>query len=166
MPPHPRWLLALPDAIAQLEALDRELLTRRDLEQLLGVSKPRAAILMRAFGAGQTGNVRTLERASLLKQLRARRKGVAFSGEVDRRARVMTTLRQARITGIRVAVAPDVRSTRLAGLPAGVTIAPGRIAVEFTGARDAVARLFALAQALINDYDRFEDLVGRGGESG
>jgi len=26
-----------------------------------------------------------------------------------------------------------------------------------------VGRLFALAQALTNDYDRFEDLVGRGG---
>jgi hypothetical protein len=53
----------------------------------------------------------------------------------------------------------------LAGLPAGVTIAPGRIEVHFAGARQAVARLFALAQALTNDYDRFEDLVGREGES-
>lgn len=165
MPPHARWLLKIPDAIRQLEALDRDLLTRRDLEQLFGVSKARAAILMRTFGADQTGNVRTLPRATLLKHLRARRKGVAFSGEVDRRARVMASLRQARITGIRVPVAPDVRSTRLAGLPDGVTVGPGRIAVEFAGAREAVARLFALAQALVNDYDRFEDLVGRGGES-
>ena len=28
----PQWLLAIPDAIRQLEALDRELLTRRDIE--------------------------------------------------------------------------------------------------------------------------------------
>lgn len=165
MPPQPRWLLAIPDAIRQLEALDRDLLTRRDLEQLFGVSKARAAILMRTFGADKTGNARTLDRAALLKQLRAQRKGRAFSGEVDRRERVMTALRRARITGIKVPVAPEVLSVKLAGLPAGVTVTPGRIEVQFAGAREAVARLFALAQALTNDYDRFEDLVGRGGES-
>jgi hypothetical protein len=48
----------------------------------------------------------------------------------------------------------------------GVTVARGRIEVQFDGARDAVGRLFALAQALTNDYERFEDLVGGGeGES-
>ena len=34
--------------------------------------------------------------------------------------------------------------------------------VRFDGAEDALARLFALAKALGNDYDRFEALVGRG----
>jgi hypothetical protein len=58
-----------------------------------------------------------------------------------------------------------VFSLKLAGLPAGVTVVPGRIEVQFSGAGDAVARPFALAQGLSNDYDRFEDLVGRGGES-
>ena len=52
---------------------------------------------------------------------------------------------------------------KLAGLPEDVTVERGRIEVRFTGAREAVGRLFALAQALTNDYDRFEDLVGRGG---
>ena len=51
VPASPRWLLAIPDAIHQLNALDRPLLTRRDLEALFGVSRARAATLMRAFGA-------------------------------------------------------------------------------------------------------------------
>ena len=51
MPAKPRWLLAIPDAISQLEALDRTLLTRRDIEQLFGVSRARAATLMQTFGA-------------------------------------------------------------------------------------------------------------------
>ena len=34
--------------------------------------------------------------------------------------------------------------------------------MRFSGAQDAVGRLFALAQALTNDYERFETLVGRG----
>ena len=45
MPARPSWLLAIPDAIEQLEALGRPLLTRRDLERLFGVSRARAATL-------------------------------------------------------------------------------------------------------------------------
>jgi hypothetical protein len=163
LPAHPRWLLAIPDAIQQLEDLDREWLTRRDLEQLFGISKPRAAVLMRTFGAERLGNVRMLARTQLLRHLRAKKKSAAYGGEVDRRERLITALRRARVSGIRVPVAVSVLSLKLAGLPDGVTVARGRIEVQFSGAREAVGRLFALAQALTNDYERFEDLVGRGG---
>ena len=78
MPATPRWLLAIPDAIQQLEALDRDLLTRRDVEQLFGVSRARAATLMQTFGAALTGHQRTLPRAQLLRQLRKHRARAAF----------------------------------------------------------------------------------------
>ena len=162
MPATPRWLLAIPDAIRQLEQLDRELLTRRDVEQLFGVSRARAATLMQTFGAEMTGTQRTLPRTQLLRQLRRHRTRAAFRGEATRRDRVVTAIRQARLTGIRVAVPRAALEARLAGLPAGVSVEPGRIEVRFRGAQDAVGRLFALAQALTNDYDRFETLVGRG----
>ena len=55
---------------------------------------------------------------------------------------------------------PSRRSRRrLSGLPEGVSVEPGRIEVRFSGAKDAVGRLFALAQALTNDYEQFEALV-------
>ena len=57
---------AIPDAISQLEQLERTLLTRRDIEHLFGVSKVRAAALMKTFGAEMTGNQRTLPRTKLL----------------------------------------------------------------------------------------------------
>ena len=82
--------------------------------------------------------------------------------EADRRARLLTELRTARLTGIRVAVPVEALEGRLASLPEGVQVARDRIEVRFSGAQEAVARLFALAQALSNDYDRFETLVGRG----
>ena len=66
VPAKPRWLLSIPDAISQLEQLDRQLLTRRDIERLFGVSKARAATLMQTFGAELTGNQRTLPRTKLL----------------------------------------------------------------------------------------------------
>ena len=162
MPARPRWLLAIPDAIRQLDALDREFLTRRDIERLFGVSKVRAAQLMATFGAGRTGHLLTLPRAALLRQLRRHRKRAAFRGEEARRERVVTAIRKARLTGIRVAVPVEALEARLSGLPAGVSVEPGRIEVRFSGAKDAVGRLFALAQALTNDYERFEALVEGG----
>ena len=166
VPAKPRWLLAIPDAITQLEALDQDLLTRRDLERLFGVSKVRATQLMTAFGAGRTGHLLTLPRAALLRQLRRPRTRAAVRGEATRRDRVVTAIRQARITGIRVAVPREAREARLAGLPDGVSVAPGRIEVRFSSAKDAVGRLFALAQALTNDYERFEALVEGGDLAG
>ena len=167
MPAPPRWLLAVHDAIRQLEALDRDLLTRRDVERLFGVSRARAAQLMRTFGAELVGASRVLRRTELLRQLRKYRQRAAFRGEEERRTRLVAELRQARLTGIRVAVPVEAR---LSGLPAGVSVEPGWIEVRFSGAQDAVGRLFALAQALTNDYERFEalveggDLAGGGGE--
>ena len=78
MPAKPRWLLSIPDAISQLEQLDRTLLTRRDIERLFGIGKVRAAALMQTFGAEMTGNQRTLPRTKLLQQLRKHRQRGAF----------------------------------------------------------------------------------------
>ena len=166
MPAKPRWLLAIPDAIRQLEQLDRDLLIRRDLERLFGVSKVRATQLMTTFGAGRTGHLLTLPRATLLRQLRRHRTLAAVRGEATRRARVVTAIRQARLIGIRAAVPSEALEARLSGLPDGVSVAPGRIEVRFSGAKDAVGRLFALAQALTNDYERFEALVEGGDLAG
>ena len=54
---------------------------------------------------------------------------------------------------------------RLASLPPGVSVSRDRIDVRFTSAHDAVAKLFALAQALTHDYDRFETLIEGGKRS-
>ena len=162
MPAQPRWLLAVPDAIRKLETLDLDLLTRCDVERLFGVSRARAAQLMRTFGAARVGASRVLRRTALLRQLRTYRQRAAFRGEEARRTRLVAALRQARLTGIRVAVPREAREGRLASLPEGVKVARDRIEVRFSGAQEAVERLYALAQVLSNDYDRFETLVGRG----
>ena len=117
MPAKPRWLLSIPDAISQLEQLDRTLLTRRDIERLFGVSKARAATLMQTFGAELTGNQRTLPRTKLLQQLRKHRGRAAFRGEEERRQRLVDELRKARLTEIRVKAARRV-PRREAGKPA------------------------------------------------
>ena len=120
MPATPRWLLAIPDAIRQLDALDRDLLIRRDIEQLFGVSRARAATLMQTFGAEMTGYQRTLPRTKLLRQLRKHRARGAFRGEVERRDRLVAELRKARVTGIR---SPDPSAIRTPRVSAWVPLA-------------------------------------------
>ena len=161
-PPRPGGSSPSPTPSASSRQLDREVLTRRDVEQLFGVSRARAATLMQTFGAEMTGYQRTLPRTKLLRQLRKHRARAAFRGEATRRDRVVTAIRTARLTGIRVAVPVEAFDARLSGLPDGVSVEPGRIEVRFSSAQDAVGRLFALAQALTHDYEQFEALVGRG----
>ena len=90
----------------------------------------------------------------------------AFRGEAARRERLLTELRTARLTGIRVAVPVEALEGRLASLPEVVHVARDRIEVRFSGAQEAVGRLFALAQALTNDYEQFEALVEEGEAAG
>ena len=168
MPPKPRWLLAIPDAISQLEQLDRTLLTRRDIERLFGVSTARAATLMQTFGAEMTGYQRTLPRTKLLRQLRKHRARSAFRGEMERRDRLVAELRKARVTGVRVTLPVETLAAKLASLPEGVSVSRDRIEVRFNGAKEAVGRLYSLAHALVNDYERFRGARrwGRGGRQG
>ena len=70
-------------AISQLEQLDRQLLTRRDIERLFGVGKVRAAGLMTTFGAELVGNEKTLPRTKLLQQLKKHRGRATFRQEED-----------------------------------------------------------------------------------
>ena len=124
---------------------------------------------MQTFGAALTGHQRTLPRtAQLLRQLRRNTAtGAAFRGEAARAATGSSPRSAtARLTGIRVAVPVEALEGRLASLPEGVHVARDRIDVRFSGAQEAVARLFALAQALTNDYEQFEALVEEGEAAG
>ena len=166
MPAPPRWLLAVPDAVRQLEALDRDLLTRRDVEKLFGVSRARAAQLMPMFGAELVGAARVLRRSELLRQLRKYRARAAFRGEEQRRARVVAELRTARLTGIRVAVPVEALEARLSGLPEGVTVEAGRVEVRFTGAKEAVGEAVRAGAGADGRLRALRDDRRQGGEVG
>ena len=112
MPATPRWLLAIPDAIRQLEALDRDLLTRRDLERLFGVSRARAATLMQTFGAEMTGYQRTLPGTTAPPPAPAAPDAGRLPRRGDAPRRVVTAIRKARLTGIRVAVPSEALEAR------------------------------------------------------
>ena len=152
------WLLSLPDAIEQLEAYDRDVIYRADLQVLLGVSRTRAAVLMREFGAESVGPALALSRAKLIRRFRRWVDSPMFRKQAARRDRVYNSLHKARLAGVRVPVAPGAERG-LAGLPPGVAVGPGRIEVRFARPKDAIGSLYALAQALLADYERFEEVA-------
>ena len=78
----------------------------------------------------------TLPRAELLRELPPA-PAAAFRGEEARAQRVMTEIRKARLTGIRVAVPVEALEARLSGLSEGVSVEPNRIEVRFSGAKAA-----------------------------
>ena len=162
MPRTARWLLSIPDAIAKLEKLDRESLTRRDLEVLFAVSRVTATALMKRFGAQRVAQTDVLPKAQLLAYLRAQRKRAPFRREAERRQRFVDELEKARITGIRVPMPQDRLGARLGNTPPGITVMANRIEVTFSTPKEAAQQLYTVAAILNNDYTRFERLVETG----
>jgi hypothetical protein len=160
VPACPTWLRRVPNAIEQLEAWAHDSLTRADLQTLLGVEKARAVQLMHVWGATRRGGRGDLllEKGALLRRLKALRRGRQLVEEEQRVERLIGVLQAARISRVRVKVDRATFGVKLAGLPDGVSVERGRIVVEFRSAQEAVAKLFALVQALPNDWDRFEVL--------
>ena len=72
---------------------------------------------MATFGACRTGHILCQPRDEFLRQLRRHRKLATFRGDEARRERVVTEIRKARLTEIRVAVPVEAPEARMAELP-------------------------------------------------
>lgn len=163
MPPCPTWFARLPDAIEKLEAFPRDTVTRSELQTLLVLSKRRTVQLMQTWDAQRRGGRGELEvaRGPLVRRWKALLRGRSYAAEQERVERVAATLEAARVSRVRVAVPRETLGAQLRSVPPGVLVQRRRIVVEFQDAREAIAKLFALAQALGNDWDAFEELVSR-----
>ena len=54
---------------------------------------------------------------------------------------------------------PDPISETLNALPSSIRLAPGHLAIEFSGAVDLLTQLLELARAIGEDFDHFEALL-------
>jgi hypothetical protein len=152
--PAPSWLPLLPGAIEQLEKERAPFVTRGGVERLLRVHRRQAIDLLHRWGAARIGRDLVIRRETLAAIFRSLLKGRPYQEEMERRARLTAELQRARAARLRFAAGE--RRLAVTGLPDGVTLLPGRIEVVFESPRQGVERLYALAKALLNDFEAFE----------
>jgi hypothetical protein len=159
MPAKAAWLLKIPEIIQMLETFDVPVVDRAIIEHLFGLRRRQAIELLHRLGGYQTGRSFLVDRHVLIANLQRLAEGEDFERESRRRERLDGAIDRLRRyqTAARVSIPlpPDVFNHKLADLPVGVALDPGQLHIAFSGAVDLLAKLFELAQAASNDYDRF-----------
>ena len=166
MPARPVWYPHLDPIIQALQSLPRPFVDRATVEALLGVGRRRAQQIMAPCITDHVGANALVDRDVLIRHLRGLARSEAASYEKVRRRKVadlIDSLRRDRLERPQVLVEAPTRvvNQQLDSLPAGVQMQPGRITVQFDEPRQALEKLLALAMAIGNDYNSFEELVSR-----
>ena len=163
MPARPQWLLRTPLIIEEIAALDLPVIDRAVIERTFGVHRRRAVQLMAAFGGYRAGNTFLIERQRLLEHLEKIASSGEFCFEERRRERLTESLDRARqrrrAAAISIPIARTAARETLDHLPAGITLAPGLLQIEFEKSLELLEKLFGLAQAISNNFEQFEVLA-------
>ena len=118
---------------------------------------------MHQFGGYQAGRTFLVDRVELIRALRRIARG-DYEWELARRTKLAKEIERTRklLPGrqVEIVVPAEVAEQRIDDLPAGVHLRPGelRLRIEFNGTEDLLRRLFELSQAIVNDYQRFEEI--------
>jgi hypothetical protein len=160
MPAKAQWLLRVPEILAELAALDVPVVDRAVCECVFRLRRRRAIDLIRSFGGYQAGRTFLVDRPRLIAQLEQIRDSPDFKMELRRKDRLAERLEAMRRlqAGARVAIPVDSAAVRqrLPDLPAGIGLTPGELHIQFASSAELLSKLFALAQAIANDYEAFE----------
>jgi len=135
-------------------------LDRAAIESLFGLRRRQAIHLLGRLGGYQAGKTFVVPREAVVRFLRDPARQAAARGEKARFERVRNALAGARgdLQRRRIAIptGPENTITDLAGLPPGIRLESGRLTVEFGTAVELLEKLFALSQALTNDFETLE----------
>jgi hypothetical protein len=171
MPAKPSYARRLKPVIAKLQESSAIWIGRRDLEELLDVSKTVAWRILRYCKAQKgPGGALLFERLQLIARLQElAAEGGVIAREVARRERVEQQLlamrsylhsRQTKV--VRDELAPALVSTRFQNLPANITFTPQSLRMEFYGTEDFLATVGAIVYALQNDYPAISAFIEEG----
>jgi hypothetical protein len=161
MPGQPTWIESVPQILETLEAPGSPpFLDRPAVEKLFGIRRRQAIHLLRRCGGFLVGKTFLVPRETMLQFLRDPQQQTAAQDEQGRFERLTAVLGEARadLHQKRVPI-PAVKETlrlELSGLPAGIRLEPSQLTVEFQRPTELLEKLFALSQALANDYESFE----------
>jgi hypothetical protein len=163
MPAKAEWLLRVPEILAELRGIDVPVLDRATIQRLFNFQRRRAIQFMHAEGGYQAGNSFLVDRIRLIAQLEVLQNGDGFHQESRRRVRLEETVERVRrhavAARVKIQVEPAVLDTCIHALPAGIRLEPGSLNVAFRDPQELLERLFALSQAMANDFESFERMV-------
>jgi len=153
-----------------LEDARLPVIDRASVERLFGLERRQAIDLMHRFSGYQAGRTFLIGREQLIEALDAIAASGDYQQEAARRDRLVASVDAARRTrqteAVRIPVAREVFDTRLKSLGPGVELRAGQLAIQFAGPEDLLRKLFALAQAVANDYAAFEEAATGAGPAG
>lgn len=161
MPDQPSWIEHIPKILEALESPQAPpFLDRPAVESLFGVRRRQAIQLLGRFGGYQVGKTFLVPREAVTRFLCDPRRRIATELEKGRFERVSSVLGQARQElhqrRIPIAAPPEALRLEISGLPEGIRLETGRLTVHFEKPVELLEKLFALSQALANDYESFE----------
>ena len=168
MPPKPQWFQRLPEIIEEVSALTVPVVDRAILEKIFQLKRRATINLMARFGGYQVGKTYLVDQQKLIALLTEIQQGEDYQFEIRRRERVLDLLDKARkqraAVAVSVPVEPDVYQRIIPELPEGVSLKPGELTITAESAEDLLRKLFELAQAISNDFDRFRQVVEDAGD--
>ena len=163
MPAKAEWLLRVPEILVALRVLDTPVVDRAAMQRLFGFRRRRAIQFMHELDGYQAGHSFLVDRLRLIAQLEVLQNSDGFHQENRRRMKLEETAEQARrhaVTArVKIHLEPDTWKTRMQSLPAGIRLEPGSLGVEFRDPQELLQKLFALSQAIANDFEEFEKIA-------
>ena len=152
--------------MADLRVMDVPVLDRATIQRLFNFQRRRAIQFMHAEGGYQAGHSFLVDRMRLITQLEVLQNGDDFHQESRRRMNLEETVEHARLhavaTRVKIHLEPGAWKTRMRALPAGIRLEPGSLRVEFRDPQELLQKLFALSQAIANDFEQFEKIAAVG----
>jgi hypothetical protein len=169
MPAKPSYSFRLAPALAKLQQLSVRWIGRRELEEILGVSKTVAWRLLRQCGAeAGPGGALFCDRLQLIERLGQllSAEGGTVSREIARHERLerqllaMRSFLHSRETKVvRDEQALALINTRFQNLPPNVTLTANSLHIEFFGTEDFLQAMGAVVFALQNDYEKVSAFI-------
>ena len=162
MPDKPTWCGHLDEVTRTLRDLPDPWVDRATLQGLLGIGARRAQQILAPCVGRRIGANGVADREAVIARLHQLATGETRHYEHQRRnrfAEYMDALYRERREGVLVAAPANIVNQEFKGLPAGVSISPGRIGIRFESATEALEKLLALAMAIRNDELLFERLA-------
>jgi hypothetical protein len=160
LPAKPSWLLHIPEIRSLLADVSLPVVDRAVIQQVFGLGRRQAIELMRRFGGYQAGRTFLIARNDLIGKLDAMVGGEEYEREAARREKLTTAIENVRRTrqteAVRIPVSSAVFSCRMENLDPDVHLRAGKLEIDFNDPVDLLGKLFALTQAVANDYSGFE----------